>query len=302
MTNGRGFVDMNEPDAILPFLVPMAVVFIFVVIGMGLLLARMGNAAHASPGAQLARYPSLRRDFQLLAQQYSGKLLPGPMYELPKLAFDHLGSPVQVEASFFGSQPASVLKYHISVRFAWPDAALRMDVYPEGLVASLQKLIGVKDIEVGDRSFDQKYMITGNDAPRVQNVLTSEARELIKLIRGPRFDDDVHVRIVGGAMWISKRNLPGDYETLRDHLELALALYDTLLQQPRAGIEFLDSVNADVAVPTCQVCGEGIAQPEIQCTRCRTPHHRECWQYFGGCSVYGCRGQEFEQTGPGPLG
>ena len=26
----------------------------------------------------------------------------------------------------------------------------------------------------------------------------------------------------------------------------------------------------------------------VYCGGCQTPHHRECWEYFGGCSTYAC--------------
>jgi hypothetical protein len=29
-------------------------------------------------------------------------------------------------------------------------------------------------------------------------------------------------------------------------------------------------------------------EPAVACDRCNTPHHLECWQELGGCSVEGC--------------
>ena len=29
----------------------------------------------------------------------------------------------------------------------------------------------------------------------------------------------------------------------------------------------------------------------IVCSVCNTPHHRDCWEYVGGCSIYGCNGK-----------
>jgi hypothetical protein len=26
----------------------------------------------------------------------------------------------------------------------------------------------------------------------------------------------------------------------------------------------------------------------VLCRRCRTPHHHECWEYYGSCAIYGC--------------
>lgn len=43
---------------------------------------------------------------------------------------------------------------------------------------------------------------------------------------------------------------------------------------------------------TCPVCCESIRQTAVQCARCRTPHHRECWDYAGTCAMYACQGTE----------
>ena len=39
----------------------------------------------------------------------------------------------------------------------------------------------------------------------------------------------------------------------------------------------------------CQICGSAIGEGEqVSCARCDTPHHLECWEWSGGCSIYGC--------------
>src|SRR5688572_17632460 len=39
----------------------------------------------------------------------------------------------------------------------------------------------------------------------------------------------------------------------------------------------------------CPVCGSEAGNQPWLCTRCQTPHHDDCAQYFGGCAIYGCR-------------
>jgi hypothetical protein len=38
----------------------------------------------------------------------------------------------------------------------------------------------------------------------------------------------------------------------------------------------------------CPVCGNVMDLSRVDCPRCETPHHRECWEYFGGCTTYAC--------------
>lgn len=51
----------------------------------------------------------------------------------------------------------------------------------------------------------------------------------------------------------------------------------------------------------CGVCGETVGNNGVEnCGRCDTPHHADCWQFAGQCSVYACgfrkRRQELETT------
>jgi len=39
----------------------------------------------------------------------------------------------------------------------------------------------------------------------------------------------------------------------------------------------------------CPYCREAILETElVECPTCRTPHHRDCWNENGGCTVFGC--------------
>lgn len=38
----------------------------------------------------------------------------------------------------------------------------------------------------------------------------------------------------------------------------------------------------------CQICGKELEGQLVWCTRCKTPHHADCWSYTEVCSTYGC--------------
>ena len=42
------------------------------------------------------------------------------------------------------------------------------------------------------------------------------------------------------------------------------------------------------ATARCLICGDALALPVFDCPACATPHHTACWQWTGGCAVYGC--------------
>ena len=42
----------------------------------------------------------------------------------------------------------------------------------------------------------------------------------------------------------------------------------------------------------CQICGTELEEPIVWCCRCSTPHHSDCWNYYGECSTYGCQSKK----------
>ena len=55
-----------------------------------------------------------------------------------------------------------------------------------------------------------------------------------------------------------------------------------------SGSLHVKAVSVDSENAVCMICGEAILQRRVQCRRCHTPHHQECWDYLGQCSTYGC--------------
>lgn len=50
--------------------------------------------------------------------------------------------------------------------------------------------------------------------------------------------------------------------------------------------------------PCCRVCGTELIGELVACERCQTPHHKDCWEYWGRCATYGCTGLEQPAAGP----
>jgi len=47
-----------------------------------------------------------------------------------------------------------------------------------------------------------------------------------------------------------------------------------------------------IADCNCPVCGQGFAdETPVFCGRCNTPHHPDCFEFTGHCSVFGCDGK-----------
>ena len=96
------------------------------------------------------------------------------------------------------------------------------------------------------------------------------------------------------------RNLGQSVNALAAAVREALVIHDGLLDgvllRMNQGIAIVDQPSdawpEDSGPAICKVCGEPIlAGAVIVCAACNTPHHRDCWEYVGACSIYGCNGK-----------
>lgn len=112
---------------------------------------------------------------------------------------------------------------------------LRFRLTRQGFSDSFGKLFGFQDIQVGDKSFDNKFMIKGNDEYKIQTIfsnqtlqeliLTQEDIQLQILDKEGIFDEPIQE---GNAMlyYISKSLIKE-----KEQLNLLLKLYRTLIDQ-----------------------------------------------------------------------
>jgi hypothetical protein len=159
---------------------------------------------------------------------------------------------------------------------------------------------GTRLVRLADPEFDRGFKVQANDLEMARDFLSSIARAaIIELQRG------VHA----GGMLISinpermlvqvDRNLGLNSEALAWAVQRALLLHDELIdgvgRRIKQGIDIVDRPAApdeDEGPPICKVCGEPISSGAIiVCSVCNTPHHRDCWEYVGSCSIYGCTGK-----------
>ena len=95
------------------------------------------------------------------------------------------------------------------------------------------------------------------------------------------------------------RNLGASVDSLALGVHEALTIHDGLQSGVAArlgeGVAIVAAGPAsaeDSGPPTCKVCGDPISEsPKVFCSTCRTPHHRDCWEFIGACSVFGCKGK-----------
>ena len=240
-----------------------------------------------------------KRDAQLqeVARKLGGRLQPGSLVSFPELRFPHLGRTVTFKHTGGGENESP--KTHLAI--PWPNNRLRCEIFPEGPLSGLRKLIGMQDIEIGFPHFDRQFIITGNDEAAIKALLTSEVQavlfQLLKLEERNSFSlPNLYLQISRGVLTITKTSYYTSAASVERFIDWFLQFYDAAVAVPAAGIEFIDAPKCtDEVAPHCIVCGESLDGDLVSCRSCRTPHHRDCWQYFGGCATYACGGKQFVQ-------
>jgi len=226
-----------------------------------------------------------------IARRFSGRLIPSDWFTPPQVWLQVRNCPAVLRFIKVGKS------LHTQFSIAWPDARLRCEIVPQNVLASVRKWLGTVDIEIGSPQFDADYLITGNNPEAIRDLLNAEVQGLIvRLAAMSRFDfisRDVQVQWRGGFLTVTKPCPLSSYEALEQFVTLSAGLFAAAMDSGINGIEFVGEVQEPSATAAqCQVCGEPLKQDLVYCQACRTPHHRECWDYFGGCSTYACGGKK----------
>src|SRR6185295_2059671 len=62
-------------------------------------------------------------------------------------------------------------------------------------------------------------------------------------------------------------------------------------------VQILPIARPQLAQSQCQVCGASLGQGVVvQCRRCSTPHHEDCWTYAGECSTFACQERQYVRS------
>lgn len=254
---------------------------------------------------QYATRQNMHRMLERIAQRFRGRLEAGVfLVALPQVRLRFQGYPALLKYVQAGKHAT-----HTVFTITWPDPQFRLEIYPQDILSGFRRLWGMEDIEIGSAEFDRAYYISGNCRAAVREMLTAEVQAAVwrlaqlgstsfgstsfgssSLGAGVR---DIQVQFLGGVLTITKPRQLQTYEQVEDFIALSAELFQAALRSRNVGIEFVGDVSTSVREPDavesqCQVCGEPLATNLVWCSSCQTPHHHECWEYFGGCSTYAC--------------
>ena len=221
-----------------------------------------------------------------LAGRWNAKIRAGGMFVGDRVDLEVDGVPGEVTFS----ESTDAVRGWTRVRFAGRfDRRLR--VVPEGFENRFRRLLGSNDIEFDDPYFDDRFWVESTHPTWARQVLTRETRvNLVQLRWAPAggAGDDVTLDVGPQGLDLRvDRVVVDNADTLGKFVDLAIAILQAIRQLAEPSGVVLDKV---LSAPgsACPICGHAISDGPLPCPTCRTPHHRDCWKYFGGCAIFGC--------------
>jgi hypothetical protein len=244
--------------------------------------------------------------YRRLAEHYQGNCAAGGILSWPSVRLGHAGGWAVVGIHAGGGKRRT---HYTQIQMPWPDPQLRMEVYLQRGWSRLGYLMGMQDIRIGSPEFDDRYVIKGNDMERIRRLLSGQVQWQTERLRRLLGHGDIYVAVSGGRLLLKKRALIRRFDALLEFTEIALELHKQAILTLADGIEFIETPvlleTSDALGQTlsavCQICGDEIAAEVVYCRRCETPHHPDCWHYYGACSTYGCKETRYARPKAGRL-
>jgi hypothetical protein len=243
------------------------------------ILAVISLIAQAIDGPRRIRDRS--RTLKWLASRIGGTHLPASRDRHPAIVWDI----EKTSAILFIPENSNGRAQGVTFRLRLP-CRFRLRLLPETGWARLRRFFGAQDLQIRDDPFDDLFLIQSDDPSGALRLLTREVRAaLAGLTRVTPLTLETGTN---GIQLRALANLDDDLERLSAFAEGAVNLGRTLAQ-------LLDPAmitqGVEEAIGSCPVCSTPVEDDRGICTRCRTPHHKDCWNYLGGCAMYGCAGR-----------
>ncbi|HEY3226225.1 MAG TPA: RING finger protein [Planctomycetota bacterium] len=178
------------------------------------------------------------------------------------------------------------------VRFEAPIAGGRfLEVWPVGSPFAPSRVnMGSPGIATGDALFDGAYVVRSDDPDFARTVLGAETRALVEEGRRLGAGGRMRLNIDSLRLRLQKEEQVASPEILAALGAVGLRILEQVREtlRIREQVQFFDQAPPPAARPNCPVCAGAVVERRVECRRCRTPHHRECWDYTGACSMFAC--------------
>jgi len=245
-----------------------------------------------------------QRELEHLREQFGGTFRKDAYTDhFPKVAFKSGG---QNAVLAVWPRKADLSEFQVNLAFSNPGAGSQtlpyptVEIFSHGLARTVVPAKGLSRITLSDSLFDHHFFAQAQSDAPARRILVPEARQRLMELYCVSTHHNLYVGLEFERVLLKKYTHANDLTAslLADLSDGAQRLIEVLLRRltieeaDRDALEIL-SVSFPAEIVRCQVCGESIVLDRIECRRCETPHHRDCWDYNGRCAVYGCGESHF---------
>ena len=181
------------------------------------------------------------------------------------------------------------------VRFEAPlQSPQFLEVWPRGSRFTPLRLTLAQDLTLGAPDFEQYFVIRADDVGFARGVLSKPLRDRIYAIWSLSGGGLVRVDVYPHKLAVQKEvSMPIVYYVpfVDKCLDLLKEVAEAVHEQE--GVEWLDAPKREEHT-ACPICGSPLEVARVTCLKCKMAHHRECWEWNGGCSMFACGESRFE--------
>jgi hypothetical protein len=229
---------------------------------------------------RLAKWTSV---FDAISKRYRGSVSPATIFSRPALRMWYGQSAVNLR--YRRRNTGLCTEFQIT----WPDRKLKLELCGKGVPERLWRRSTLETHELSDKKFAKRYSCSANESARAEELFSAGVIWQIEQIAMLNGTDEVYVSISNGHLLVSKQSIQRSAERINLFLQLCLELFDQLMLTRSEGIEFVENSIATLADDVrCPICADIIREEMVVCSRCKTPHCLDCWQYNSECATFAC--------------
>lgn len=192
-------------------------------------------------------------------------------------------------------------EFQVNIAYANPATGSEVLPYPAFEMFSLSLKDhaiasgGLHKMTLNDSLIDHAFNVFGREEYPIRKLMDRNARESILSLYSMIPYRTLYVGLEYERVLVKKVVPPTmlDAAFLRDFNDRSRKMIDGFLATLTVSgadaemVEILEVVLPE-EIGRCRVCGERIILDKIECRRCDTQHHKDCWDYNGKCAMYAC--------------
>jgi len=139
--------------------------------------------------------PSREEIWRQLSDQIGGRFVDSGFWSGDKVEATHRDWVVTLDTYTVSTGKTHVTYTRMRAPYVNP-LGFRFTIYRKGLFSGIARRLGMQDIEIGDRTFDEEFIIKATDESQVRSLLLNEkVRELIAA------QPDIHFTVKDDEGW-----------------------------------------------------------------------------------------------------